>query len=84
MHPFTIRNNKDYTYQALNYTHTPHSAVLLRSHFKPPYNSNKVVLHFLRTEELKPGRLGSPSKVTGLSDSQDLDPSPPDAKTHAP
>lgn len=44
--PFTIRNNKDYTHQAITACHTVQSAPI------QPYSSNEIVIP-LRIEETK-------------------------------
>lgn len=67
-------------YQARSAYHTLHLAFLL-SHFKPPYNSNEVVIPFLSTEDTKTREVRQ-SKVTELgSDRSGLEPTLPDAKT---
>lgn len=61
-------------YQALSAYHTLHLAFLLLSHFKPPYNSNEVVIPFLSTGDTKT-REARQSKVTELvSDRSGLGP----------
>lgn len=66
MHPFTIRNNKDYMHQAITACHTAQSAPF------QPYNSNENVIP-LRTEETKTRE--------GRQSVQEWDPGPPDAET---